>query len=192
MIMIIINKVYQDIENDERIADRYQDMEKEALRRLMLKKIREYPYRREESEKLCAIIAASELWKNAKTILAFSPLSSEPDISPLLQDKRILLPYIEEKEMHFSASRLLRKSDYGFSEPEHIEKLYDEALMLVPLIAFNGLSRLGRGGGYYDRYISRNHSRIVTAGVAFSVSECSSFIPDAWDEDLDVIFHTVP
>ena len=190
--MIIINKVYQDIENDERIADRYQDMEKEALRRLMLRKIKEYPYRREESEKLCAIIAASELWKNAKTILAFFPLSSEPDISPLLQDKRILLPYLEEGEMHFSASRLLRKSDYGFSEPEHIEKLYDEALMLVPLIAFNGLSRLGRGGGYYDRYISRNHSRLITAGVAFSVSECSSFIPDAWDEDLDVIFHIVP
>ena len=85
-------------------------------------------------------------------------------------------------------ARNFKRSELGFLEPEHTEKNYEKALMLVPLLAFNGLYRLGRGGGYYDRYISENRSRIVSAGVAFSISERCDFMPEDHDEKLDYIF----
>ena len=163
-------------------------MDKIQLRKEMLSILKAYDRKEEESKKLCMMIKNSSLWKNANTILAFIPLSTEPDISPLLNDERILLPYIENDEMRFSASRNFKRSERGFLEPEHTEENYEKALMLVPLLAFNGLYRLGRGGGYYDRYISENRSRIVTAGVAFSISERYDFILEDHDEKLDYIF----
>ena len=137
----------------------------------MLSILRAYDRKEEESKKLCMMIKNSSLWKNADTILAFIPLSTEPDISPLLNDERILIPYIENDEMRFSASRNFKRSELGFLEPEHTEENYEKALMLVPLLAFNGLYR-----------------RLVTAGVAFSISERCDFIPEDHDEKLDYIF----
>ena len=167
-------------------------MDKAQLRKEMLRLIRSYGRKEEESGMLCSMIRDSSLWNEADTILAFMPLSTEPDISPLLQDERILLPYIENGEMRFSASRKLMKSAMGFMEPEHIEAYYGKALMLVPLLAFNGLSRLGRGGGYYDRYISENREKLITAGVAFSISERCDLEREAHDAALDHIFFCRP
>ena len=163
-------------------------MDKNALRKSMIERIKSFPEKQNESIELVNLIQNSEEWKNASSILAFCPLSTEPDISLLLKDKRILLPYIENGEMKFSASRKLKRSLFGFMEPEHIEAEYDDALMLVPLIGFKGLYRLGRGAGFYDRYINEKRGKLHTAGVAFSVSFCPEFIPEKHDERLDRIF----
>lgn len=163
-------------------------MDRTELRHLMLDKIKSFPDKKKESEELVRRISSSREWLEAETVLAFCPLSSEPDISPLLGDKRILLPYIENGKMKFSSSHDLRKSKLGFLEPEHIEENYGNALMLVPLLGFNANYRLGRGGGFYDRYIRENKNKLYTAGVAFSVSFCPAFMPNEYDEKLDHIF----
>ena len=162
-------------------------MEKEELRKEMIRKLRAFPRKKEESEALCRMIAESTLWKEAETVLAFFPLSTEPDISPLLDDRRVLLPYTENGEMHFSASRKLRRSALGIYEPEHIPAVYSSALMLVPLLGFDGLSRLGRGGGFYDRYIAANKERIITAGIAVSISLLEDFEGEDHDAVLDMV-----
>ena len=149
-------------------------MDKNALRKSMIERIKSFPEKQNESIELITLIQNSDEWKNASSILAFCPLSTEPDISPLLKDKRILLPYIENGEMKFSASRKLKRSLFGFMEPEHIEAEYDEGL--------------GRGAGFYDRYINEKREKLHTAGVAFSVSFCPEFIPEKHDEKLDRIF----
>ena len=166
-------------------------MDREELRRTLISRLNAFSGKERESALIQEKILSSLMWKEASTILAFVPLKSEPDISPLLSDSRILLPYIEDGEMHFSASKNLRKSSMGFMEPEHDEADYEKALMLVPMLGFNGLYRLGRGGGFYDRYIRKNRDRLITAGVAFSISECPVFIPEPQDEELDCIFSTV-
>ena len=163
-------------------------MDRDELRKKLIEKLKAFPEKEKESKILCSKLLSSSLWQQAETILAFSPLSTEPDISPLLSDERVLLPYIENGEMFFSASRELKKSKLGFMEPEHIETDYGNALMLVPLLGFNGLYRLGRGGGFYDRYIRNNRDRLITAGIAYSASCCPLFIPEERDEKLDYIF----
>ena len=44
--------------------------------------------------------------------------------------------------------------------------------MLIPLLAYDNQNhRLGYGGGFYDRYLSkflRAHKKIITIGIAFS------------------------
>ena len=162
------------------------------LRKEMLSRLRSFEWKEKESALLTEMIRSSEVWQNAETVLAFSPLQTEPDISPLLSDSRILLPYIDSSGMHFARAGRLHRSALGFLEPEHMEEDYGNALMLVPLIAYSGLSRLGRGGGYYDRYIAANRERLITAGVAFSVSRCPEFIPEEHDQMLDMIFSTEP
>lgn len=166
-------------------------MDRDLLRRKLIAEIKSFPQKEKESEAIVSMIRSSREWNEADTILAFSPMSSEPDISKLLSDSRVLLPYIENGEMHFSSSKKLSQSAMGFLEPEHVETKYGNALMLVPMLGFNGLWRLGRGGGFYDRYIRENRSRLFTVGVAFSVSHCPDFIPDRHDEKLDMIFSTV-
>lgn len=163
-------------------------MEKEDLRHEMIRRLRAFPGKEWESEKLCRAIAESPEWQEAGTVLAYYPLPTEPDIRPLLEDRRVLLPYIEDGIMRFSESRNLRKSGFGTMEPEHIPASYGSALMLVPLLGYCGLYRLGRGGGFYDRYIAGHRSRITAAGVAFSICRCS-FTPEGHDEKLDRIFH---
>ena len=135
-----------------------------------------------ESAVILERLMSLSAYREAETILAFCPLPDEPDITPILDDRRILLPYIEGDAMHFSSSRAFHRARLGFMEPEHIEAEYGTALMLVPLLGYNRrLYRLGRGGGFYDRYIRENGSRLVTAGLAFSVS----FFPDFQEEEHD-------
>lgn len=162
----------------------------DELRKEMLGRLRSFEWKEKESALLTEMIGSSEVWRNAETVLAFFPLPTEPDISPLLSDSRVLLPYIDESGMHFARPGRLHRSALGFMEPEHMEKDYRSALMLVPLIAYRGLARLGRGRGYYDRYIAENRARLITAGVAFSVSRCPGFIPQEHDQMLDMIFST--
>lgn len=143
--------------------------------------------RAKESETIISILIDSKEYKEAETILAYTPLSDEIDITPLLCDKRILLPYIEKGKMYFSASKSFHRAPLGFYEPEHEEAHYDKALMLVPLLGYNErLYRLGRGGGYYDRYIKENRNRIYSIGLAFSSSKIE-FTEEEFDAKLDSI-----
>ena len=147
-------------------------MDKNELRASVLSALKGYGRRRKESEEIVKIVVSHQKWTEATTILAFSPLSTEPDISPLLSDKRILLPYItEDGSMEFGKGEM-RKNRLGFMEPvASSPAFYDFALMLVPLVAVDKSGmRLGRGKGYYDRYIRDNRSRLYTIGVALSPS----------------------
>ncbi len=163
------------------------DSEKELLRKQKLKEIRDYRNKAEFSAKAVEKLMSLAIFKNAEAILAFSPLKSEVDISPILNDKRILLPYIDNGEMRFSRFTSLIKSNMGFLEPkERLEADYDNALMLVPAIAYDSANnRLGRGGGFYDRYISENRMRLYTIGIAYPVSFTDRVPIGIYDERLN-------
>lgn len=157
------------------------------MRKKILSSLKSFD-KEEESRWIVSRLTECIEYKEAQNILAFIPLKSEPDISPILSDERIALPYIENNEMHFSASRSFSKSKLGFLEPTHIEIEYEKALMIVPLVAFDkSLNRLGRGGGFYDRYIASNRDRLYTIGIALSPSFVDEIPSDKLDQKLDRI-----
>lgn len=161
---------------------------KALLRKEMSKKIKLYPNKDIESAIIIEKIKETFDLDNYENIFLFSPLKTEPDISPLLSLGNVALPYIENNEMFFSKDKELIKSPMGFMEPKHTPITFDKALMFVPMLAFDkDLFRLGRGGGFYDRFIAANSDKLYTVGVAFSVSRVESVWPEEFDQKLDMI-----
>lgn len=117
---------------------------------------------------------ALPVWRQAATVLAFAALPDEPDTAPLLQralaeGKGLLLPRVDGPGrmdwVEITALDQLQPGAYGIPEPPKSLPARDPAafpapLALVPCLAVsrNGV-RLGRGGGYYDRFLAHYKGR---------------------------------
>lgn len=123
---------------------------------------------------------------NAQTILAFWPMSSEPDVRPVIRElhaegKMVLLPRVISKtEMEFCPytgdDSLVCVPPYGIMEPTaDVVLLSDQevrrnCLMLVPGVAFDKEGhRLGHGCGYYDCYLSKHPMPTVPVFFPFQM-----------------------
>jgi 5-formyltetrahydrofolate cyclo-ligase len=144
----------------------------------------------EKSSRLCAYVAAAEFWPRLSVAAAFLPLPGEPDLRPLLRQalregKSVLLPRIDGEDLVFHEIRSMENGlvqhAYGMREPDPRLPLAEfsvlaETLFLVPGLAFSrGGHRLGRGRGFYDRFLrnltARNRGgapRPLILGTAFS------------------------
>lgn len=131
------------------------------------------------SRQITNIMMTEEIWKEKREILLFLTFGKELETrylisSALEQGKRVAVPRIYGQEMKFhylnSLEDEMEINRWGIREPfSHREKWVpgdEKALMITPGLAF-GLKgeRLGRGGGFYDRYLSRFKSSLVTVGI---------------------------
>ena len=167
--------------------------EKAALRRKLLALRREKGRDAQADEAILSHIAQSPAWKNASSVFAYRALSWEIGADRLLQlalsqGKRAAVPRCREngdmdavcltKETAFS------KSTLGISEPRSGRILLPEEtdLVLVPALAFDRAGfRLGRGGGFYDRWLAKTGA--VTIGLCYG-----DFLFDALPRDA----HDIP
>ena len=132
--------------------------------------------KQQEDRQMVRLLMASPLVANARLVFAFVPLASEVDITPLLDALSIALPRCgEDGSMEFHAMEKNwrgqgKKQELGVWEPTGGPLVYPDegSLMLVPGVAFDRQGfRLGRGGGYYDRYLAR-FPHLATIGVCHS------------------------
>ena len=89
----------------------------------------------------------------------------------------------------WSNKKSLNVSKKGIPEPYTIKKVFPDVL-IVPLVGFDkNKFRLGYGGGFYDRYISRvlKFKNILTIGFAFSFQEIKNVPKNKYDQKLDFI-----
>ena len=62
----------------------------------------------------------------------------------------------------------------------------DIDVMVVPGVAFTSVGdRLGRGKGYYDRYMAREGFRAQTIGVCYSCQLCDELPVEEHDRRVD-------
>ena len=83
----------------------------------------------------------------------------------------------------------LKISKYGIPEPFSLKSV-DPDILLVPIVAFDkNFYRIGYGGGYYDRFISKikKKKRVLTIGLAFSFQKINKFNVNKYDQKLDFI-----
>ncbi|MDB9811273.1 5-formyltetrahydrofolate cyclo-ligase [Candidatus Pelagibacter sp.] len=135
---------------------------------------------------------------NKKVIGGYYPVNFEFNVLELLKkfEKNkfvISLPVIRKNfEMDFykwSFSEPLKINKYGIPEPI-IKKIIYPDILLVPLVAFDkNLDRLGYGGGYYDRLISKLYKKknFLKIGLAFSFQEIDKVPTNMYDQKLDYI-----
>ena len=92
--------------------------------------------------------------------------------------KKIALPRIDKTQRKIlpvvidSLDNDLEQGPYGIKQPRiNVDKvldLKDINMVIVPGVAFDKRNnRLGRGGGYYDRFLTTVPSGIPTVGLAF-------------------------
>ncbi len=134
----------------------------------------------------------SPAYANCTTLFAFSPLPSEVDISSVLEDalkhKKLSLPRCVGTTLEFSYvsegwNKEIRPSKLGVLEPLRgdIAVPDSQSLILVPALAYTTTgSRLGRGKGYYDRYLSQ-FPTIPTMGICRSYQLLDSLPTEGWD-----------
>lgn len=121
----------------------------------------------------------------------FKPLKDEPEIEGFPNELKACWPKITDEvlsSMSLFSSESFQKSEYGFLEPkdEPMEILKKQIQMiLVPGLAFDSKGqRLGRGKGFYDRYLSDFEG--VTVGVCSSARFLDEPIPVDHKFDVSV------
>ena len=105
----------------------------------------------------------------------------------------ISLPKVGKNNMmnffQWSLKDPLKINKYGI--PETIsKKKVNPGVLLVPLVAFDRqLNRLGYGGGYYDRYISKlqDSHKIIKIGIGYSFQKVKSLPINKYDKKLDFV-----
>lgn len=139
-----------------------------------------------------ATLLQSNTYKQCSTLFAFSPLPSEVDISLVLEDalrhKNLALPrcvgdYLEFSFVSVGWSNGVRASSLGVLEPLGGDIAFPDtnSLILVPAMAYTILGeRLGRGKGYYDRYLN-TFPTIPTMGICRSYQLVESLPTERWD-----------
>ena len=126
------------------------------------------------------------------------PVNSEIsclDVLEILEKKnfKISLPITKRNNnmdfYEWSFQNSLRVSHQGIPEPNPKKKVIPDVL-IVPLVGFDRHKfRLGYGGGFYDRYISKilKFKKIFTVGFAFSFQEISKIPINKFDQKLNFI-----
>lgn len=159
---------------------------------------------REGSDHLCRNIADSDLWKSARTVMMFAPVAGEPNLRPLATDilrrGRLCLPRVDWAQKRMAAAvvtdltrdLVLRRNNIREPVPECPEIAPAELdLILVPGLGFDRSGRrLGRGGGFYDRFLADPAIRATTCGILFD-TQLVEAIP-AEPHDIVVNFLATP
>ena len=133
-----------------------------------------------------------------KIIGGYFPYNYEVDIINILRKFEqnnfiISLPRIKKNfQMDFyqwSLKDPLKINNYGIPEPVS-DKVLSPDMLLIPLVAFDkNLNRLGYGGGFYDRYISKinKNKKIIKIGIAYSFQKVKKIPINKFDIKLNFI-----
>lgn len=126
----------------------------------------------EISNKLVKEIQATEYYAKAKNVLLFYPMKFEVNLLKLLDDdKKFYLPKMHGNDLFicpFAKGDELISSDFNVQEPcsnPVNPEILD--LIIVPALMVDKKNyRLGYGGGFYDRFLSRWNNITTVSAIA--------------------------
>lgn len=183
------------VQSDSR-HQRQQD--KVDLRRRLLKARQAIPVPlwRQKSDRICTHLQSWPDFQSARCVLAYWSFRNEPDLSPLMNFNRYWgLPRCEGKNLvwhQWQGPQSLQTGRFGITEPVPHAPEIDPALVdliLIPAVACDVKGyRLGYGGGFYDRLLSKPEwRRKTTIAIVFEYARLPKLPRDVWDRPMQGI-----
>ena len=178
-----------DIDDEKKIIRKAVKLKKQALTS---------EDRKNEAHNVFKELESLQNFKEAKTILLYHSLPDELETSCFIEKwykkKKLLLPVVNGYDMilrEYEGKDSLSKGSFGIYEPtgKQFTEYGKIDLAIVPGIAFTlSGKRLGRGGGFYDRFFSNsNCTGIYKIGICFKCQITHS-LPTT---DLDVMMNKI-
>lgn len=177
-------------------------LNKSEWRRFFKRKILSLPQKaRQKSDKAACSFLNDIIKDDLKFVASYSPLPDELDISDfnskLILLRKLVLPKTEGNLLKFywvEDLNHLTRSKLGHFEPitphSRAVKKEDISIIIVPGLGYDDQNtRLGRGGGFYDRFLS-SAPLIKTISVAYSCQKAPTCLPkESFDVPIGEIFY---
>jgi 5-formyltetrahydrofolate cyclo-ligase len=151
------------------------------------------------------LLASTGWWREADWVFAYIAMPGEVETREIItraykERKKVAIPRIEGQELTFyvyeGRTRELLPNQFGVLEPDPVwlpvpleQLLGQRLLILAPGLGFDrNRRRLGRGKGFYDRFLQRVSSTGVSAraiGLAFTEQLVEAVPVGGHDQPLD-------
>ncbi len=150
----------------------------------------------------CAHQVGLEVFGHASVVMLYMPLATEIDLTPVAircfqGSKTVCVPRVDWRgrdmvpvEISSFDDEVMAVDDHGLRTPRAGRPIVPSVidLVIVPGLAFDpGGHRLGRGGGFYDRFLRRLRRSAITVGLAFDAQIIDTVPADDRDFSVDII-----
>ena len=154
----------------EVIAQRRRIMEKEKCREL--------------SAQIVSNVENLEEFKQARRVMLYYPIHHEANLIELCNkyadEKEFFLPVTHRHSIEmrrYTYGDKLHRGSLGIPEPSGKKYKGDVDLIIVPGLVFDHSgNRLGRGGGFYDRFL-RHYDSVPQVGVGYDFQLSDTILP---------------
>jgi len=171
-------------------------MEKKELRAQMkaLKKQHSKEQLMEQSEKIMARLEQHPDFVKASKIMLYNALPDEVQTLAFIEkwhlSKQIILPTVVGDDIipvEYAKDTSFVVGDFNILEPQNEPYRGDFELIVVPGVAFDRKgNRLGRGKGYYDRFLSQ-HLDVKRIGICFDFQLVDEVPAEPFDIRMDEV-----
>lgn len=148
-----------------------------------------------QSTSILSHIESLSAFQAATTVLIYYPTHNEVDLLPLIRKykhtKTFLFPVVHRKSMTacpYEGNDKMHRGKFNIPEPTTAPYIGPIDLVLVPGIGFDKHgNRLGRGGGYYDRFIAHLGKSTTLVGVGYDFQVIDKVPTNRHDKKLDYL-----
>ena len=147
-----------------------------------------------DSEQIMEMLEKSPVFQKAQTVMLYSSLPDEVRTTDFIEKwrnkKRIILPTVVGDDIvpvELTADTEFAVGDFNILEPQNKPYTGGYDLMVVPGMAFDPAgNRLGRGKGYYDRFLSQ-HTTVPKIGICFDFQVVEKVPTEPNDIPMDAV-----
>ena len=134
----------------------------------------------------------------ARVVALFAPLASEPQIWSLVEElsmfMTVVLPRVQGDTMDFYCydPTVMVRGALGVLEPANGEPVmpHEIDVVLVPGVVFTKEgARMGRGKGFYDRYLSQAGFRGLKIGICYAEQIVEALPVEPHDVKMGVVIY---
>ncbi len=151
-------------------------------------------------KKIYSLVSETYEWKRAETVFVFVSMEREADTAPLIaaalqNGKRLCVPKItgdgKMEAVEIKNISELKCGKFGILEPAEgctsVEKSGIDLIVMPCLAADEKGNRLGRGGGYYDRFCEEVSSNKIIICPEMLLMKCGEIPTEEHDVSADII-----